>query len=239
MDQRYSHVGHANLTSIEDAHNFTNWLYDEIRPYLHGSILEVGSGTGTYSRNLVEDFPHSSIVLSDLDQGYVANLTNTLGNERVSARVLDLGEPAHFADLKNRFDTIIALNVLEHVLDDKRALANVHESLKEGGTAIVLVPAHKALYNRIDAAIGHHRRYTKRELVDKAQEAGFSVEKVFYFNALSILGWYLNGNILKKENVGGGLLSLYNALVPFVRVVERVVLRRRFGISLIVVLRKS
>lgn len=236
---RYSRIGDANLSSLDEAHNFTKWLYEEIRPYAHGAILEVGSGTGTYSRSLLRDFPHERIALSDIDADYVRNLATAYGSERVSAHLIDLGEPDHFAGLQRRFDTVIALNVLEHVQDDVRALKNVLDTLRPGGTLILLVPAHQVLYNRIDEAIGHYRRYAKNDLLEKVRAAGFTVDRIFYFNALSIFGWYLNGNVLKKTDVGGGLLSLYNRIVPVVRIIERLILRRKIGISLIAILQKT
>lgn len=236
MDAHYSDSGNAILDVFERADNFTEWLFSEVRPYLSGSILEIGSGAGTYSKKLLRDFPDSRITLSDIDPQYVDMLEKRFGGSTVSVRTLDLGAAQDFATLTEQFDSVIALNVLEHVADDCGALRSVRGVLAPQGRVVLLVPAHPALYNGIDKAIGHYRRYTRRSLAQVVDRAGFTMERQFYFNALSIFGWYLNGNILKKTELDGSLVSFYNRIVPAVRFVERSLFARRVGISLIAVL---
>ena len=140
--------------------------------------------------------------------------------------------------LREKIDTAVAVNVLEHINDDTGAFKNVYSSLKKGGHFIVLVPAHQALYNIIDKSIGHYRRYAKKDLIAKAEGAGFKVDELFYFNFFSIFVWYLNGNILKKNTLNAGFLKIFDFFVPVFRALEKNILKGKIGISLIIILEK-
>ncbi|MFH1649117.1 MAG: class I SAM-dependent methyltransferase [Candidatus Woesearchaeota archaeon] len=233
----YSAKGDKNLLTVDKADQFTEWMYEQIGPYLKGSILEVGSGRGTYSRKIVTEFPKSKIILSDVDKKYVAQLSHEFkNNRRVAVRKIELGDSNDLAGI--RVKTCFALNVLEHVEKDVKALKDIHKMLLPGGSFVVLVPAHPTLFNCLDEVAGHHRRYTKNELTTKAEKAGFKVERIWYFNATSILGWFVHGTILKRELINDETIGLFNKLVPMIRFTENKILRNTLGISLIAVLRK-
>ncbi len=236
--ERYSHEGDANLDIIEKADKYTDWMYGEIRPFLRGNILELGSGRGTYSKKIITDFPRNSIILSDIDPAYVSTLKKNLANDHVSALRIDLGHTEDFSQLTLGIDSAIALNVLEHVQDDVLALKNVHKTLNPGGTFIVNVPAHMFLFNRIDKSLGHYRRYSKSEIMRKAALAGFKVRKVFYFNFPLMFGWYWNGNILKSEVFNEPATKIFNLMVPAIRIFEKYLLGKKMGAALIIVLEK-
>lgn len=98
------------------------------------------------------------------------------------------------------------------------------------------MPAHKFLFNCIDKAIGHYRRYTKKEIISKIQQTPFELVKLFYFNFAAIPGWYINGNIFKKSVINENAMGLFNVIVPLLEFVEHHIFCRRLGISLIAVL---
>lgn len=239
---KYPEEGSKHLSKVKKAQNFTDWMYQEIKPFLFGNILEVGSGIGTYSEKVVKDFPGSEIILSDIDKEYVDSLKRKFGSKKnVSAVKLDLNSDTDFQKLKNhreKINCIYALNVLEHVKDDIKALNEIYDLLEPGGKLIILVPAHKFLFNCIDKGVGHYRRYTRKEVVKKIAKTQFKIEKIFFFNSLSILGWYVNGNILKKSIVSEEAIDFFNKLVPCLSFVEKNLFRKRIGISLIFILKK-
>ena len=240
MPKHYSQEGNQNLTAVDQAGNFTSWMYEQINPHLQGNILEIGSGLGTYSKKILRDFPRGKIFLSDVDPTYIETLKNNFGWEaNVKVIGLDLENGSDFAAIDTPIDSAVALNVLEHIRDDVRALSHVHEVLRPGGRFVLLVPAHKFLYNRMDEAVGHFRRYTKKELIQKASDSGFTIRDLFYFNFASLFGWYVNGNILKKGTVAEGVLGFFDKMVPILRFCERKLLRKKMGISLIAVLEKN
>lgn len=238
MTDDFAHQMGLNLKILDKANNFTDWMYDEIRPYLKGNIFEVGSGQGTYSRKIIKDFPNSKIVLSDIDKDYVGKL-GRFASRDVAVLDVDISKKEDFKKIKFPIDSFFALNVLEHIEDDLSAMNNVYDALRPGGRFIVLVPAHKFLYNCIDESIGHYRRYTSADMLEKVSKTKFKVKRLFYFNFLSIFGWYLNGNILQKKVINEGAVGLLNKLVPILKFFETYILRKRMGISLIVILEKQ
>ncbi|MDE2589986.1 MAG: methyltransferase domain-containing protein, partial [Patescibacteria group bacterium] len=136
-----------------------------------------------------------------------------------------------------KFDSIIAINVLEHVENDEFAIKELYKMLKNEGTLIILVPCHKFLYNDIDAKVGHFRRYSKVDLEFKVKKTHFKIAKIFYFNMLGILGWYINGNLIKSSTVSPTATKIFDRITPLSRFSERI-LRRKVGLSLICFLRK-
>lgn len=236
----YATVGDKNLITIDSAANFINWMYEEIRPYLSGNILELGSGIGTYSEKVIEDFKESTIVLSDIDETYVRNLKRRFGsNKKVIVKKIDLSKQADFEDLNVGIDSIFALNVLEHIEDDIMALNNIYRVLEPGGKLIILIPAHEFLFNCIDKAIGHYRRYSKKEIITKVKQTRFNIVKLFYFNFAAIPGWYINGNIFKQAKVNERAVGILDKTTPIFKFIERYILLHKLGISLVVILSKS
>jgi len=225
------------LSLIEGSPRYARWLYDAIKPFVKGDILEVGSGVGTYSQFLYNEFA-GTLCLTDINEAYVNKLRRRFPDDRVLHEKLDLGSPEDFKMLRDRkllFDTIICMNVLEHVEDDDLALREMISLLKDGGALILLVPVHKSLYNSIDKAVGHFRRYTKSELVSRLTSTGLRISKIFYFDAFGIVGWYVNGNILKKQAVNPKAFGFFDKLVPILRFLEDLLPFRITGVSVVAV----
>ena len=240
MTSKYSEQGSQTLLILDKAKNFTDWMYAEIKPYLEGNILEIGSGIGTYSEKIINDFKDNKIILSDIDSNFVKVLKERFTSKHnLIISKIDLTKLSDLEQIKSKINTVFALNVLEHIEDDVSALNNVYSKLEHGGKFVILVPAHKFLFNTIDKAVGHYRRYTKKDIVQKVSETKFKIKKMFYFNFVSMLAWYINGNILKKSEIIQGAMSLFNKMVPIFRFFEKFVLFKKMGISLIVVLEKD
>jgi len=233
-------TGEATLDVIAQAHRFNRWMYSTINPFCHGRIFEIGSGTGNISRFFIED--HQQIMLSDFRKDYCNNLSAKFGNSPgvQGIEVLDLTDPgfdARFARHFGKFDTVFALNVVEHIQDDVLALKNCYKLLANGGQVVILVPSYRKLFNGFDRELGHYRRYTKSSLSRVFARTGFQVVHKQYFNFTGIFGWYLSGNILKKKIIPGKQMSLYNSLIPVIKIIDKIVLSRA-GLSTIMVGRK-
>ena len=148
--------GHENLETAIKRINFTKWVLDETFQFLHGDILEIGSGLGTYSRHLIETFPNSQIHLTDISSNYVNSLKSNFLSKNTHVSKLDLNNLEDCNEIGyDKFDSIIGINVLEHIKDDGMALSQMYKMLKKNGTLVILVPANKFLYNVIDESIGH------------------------------------------------------------------------------------
>ena len=194
------------------------WIYDEIAPYLGQRVLEVGCGLGNLMRHLADRELVAGID-PDLDSIESLRLVYS-GSSNIQAYPLDICDP-HVLNLKpSRFDTVVSLNVFEHIEDDVLALRHARKLLESGGRLVLIVPAHSWLYGTMDAAIGHYRRYDKALMSSKLAQAGFVPVAHKYLNVLGMLGWFVNGRVLRRRVPPSGQLRLFNLVVPFVRAVE-------------------
>ncbi len=233
-DQDNTDPSYQTLLRFRRAERYNRWMFSQLAPLLGQRVLEIGAGIGNLTRYLVG---RELVVAADLNPRYLRLLANTFERHtRVQVRHLDLADfdPAALAD--SRLDTIVCLNVLEHIEDDRQALRRLWETLVPGGRLVLLVPAHQRLYGGIDRAIHHYRRYERADLLAKLAEAGFAVEHTAFFNRLGVLGWYANSVLFQRTSVPGLQLRLQNLLVPLLRAES--VLSLPFGLSLIAVGRK-
>jgi glycosyltransferase involved in cell wall biosynthesis len=223
--------GFTTLRRVEALHRYNEFIWELIRPYVGRRVLEVGSGTGVMTRYLAT---REHVVATDIDPQYVELLRRTYAdNPKVDVQALDLARLAENGLPRHQFDTIVCSNVLEHVEDDRGALSAMRDLLAPGGRVVLVIPALRALYGSIDEAIGHHRRYTRDEIVHKLADAGLTVEHLSFFNLLGVAGWFLNARILRRRSVPGVQARLNDRLVPLLRLERR--LRPPFGMSLLAV----
>jgi glycosyltransferase involved in cell wall biosynthesis len=207
------------LARLRRAPRFNARMADVIRPYCGQRVLEIGSGIGNLTQELI---PRRHYVASDIDPLHVETL-KTLRRDRPYLDVArcDVTDAASFPRLPEGFDTVICLNVVEHVEDDRQALANIHGALGDGGCAIVLVPHGQWNFGTLDEAVGHHRRYGREDFRRLARDVGFEVEEVLSFNRFGTTGWFLNGRMLGRRNFSLLQVKLLNALTPIMRVLDR------------------
>ncbi|HSF38426.1 MAG TPA: glycosyltransferase, partial [Thermoanaerobaculia bacterium] len=168
-DEYGSHILH----SLERAQSFNRWMAEAIKPYVGARVLEIGAGIGNITSWLV---PRDLYVASDINPHYTDYLRNlSLGKPYLTVDKIDLGEPADFAPWKGELDTVVCLNVLEHVRDPLLALRNMYEVLRPGGRVVLYVPQGPALYSSLDEVLGHRCRYEKATLTEELQATGFTL----------------------------------------------------------------
>ncbi len=208
----YKESGPEILDTLSSAQRFNRWMADTIRPYVGRRVLEIGAGIGNLSRCLA---PRRELYLaSDIDAEHLARLQTRLSHRpNFRAVTCDLSKPADFDALEGQVDTVVCLNVLEHVEDDETGLANIHRALTPGGLAIVLVPEGMSVYGELDRVLGHCRRYSEEELRKKVEAAGFEVERLFGFNRPTRPGWWFNGRILRRRSFSRFQLGVFDRLV--------------------------
>ena len=229
--------GFSTLESISEAGNFNCWMYETIKPYCSGRILEIGGGIGNISNFLLED--GHELVVTDFQNEYCEIIKNRFRENQNLKEVLlmDIVDPdfdEKYAYLMESFDTVFALNVVEHISDDKKALANCKKLLKKEGKLIILVPAFQPLFNHFDTALGHFRRYTSKSLNKVFEANNFSIIHRQYFNLIGIAGWWVSGSLLRKKVIPGGQMKLYNSLVPVFRIIDKIT-NKWIGLSVIIV----
>jgi SAM-dependent methyltransferase len=212
-DEHGSHV----LARLSRAPRFNRWMADVVRPFCGERVLEIGSGTGTLTRRLG---PRRRYVASDMNPLHLQAL-GALRPDRpyLETRYCDVSDLQSFP-AEGGFDTVICLNVVEHVADDVAALRNVRAALAPGGRAVVLVPQGPDLFGTLDEVLGHHRRYTEASLRAAARAAGLEVTEVVRFNRVGTPAWWLNGKLLKRRHFGLLQVWALNALMPIFRRVD-------------------
>ena len=227
--------GHAVQYRLSQTHRFNTWLADTVTPWVGKTVLEIGARLGNFTLKLL---PRQFYTACDADPLHLDYLESRFGNYRwMDVRKVDLEREADFDPLQERYDTAICLDMLEHVSRDGQALENMHRVLIPGGSAIILVPQGKWLYGSLDRILEHRRRYSRRELIEKCERAGFKVNKVFSFNRIGSLLWFLNSRVLRRKNFSKLELKLFDSSIWILRRIDK--LLPLPGLSLIVVAQKS
>jgi SAM-dependent methyltransferase len=217
------------LDRLGVAHRFNAWVFSRFRRHLGRNVLEVGCGSGNFTTLIAAD--GRQVTGCDLHAPYVDIARARLAGYP-QARVLCAdATQAAFGD---GYDTVVLLDVLEHIADDVGFLTRLRATLRPGGRIILKVPAYRWLYCGMDRAIGHYRRYDRASLRATLRAGGFEVVEQRYFNMFAVLGWFLNGKLLKRTTPPAEQLAAFERLVPLFRVFEAV-MRVPFGISLIAV----
>jgi SAM-dependent methyltransferase len=232
MDKPADSAGAETLDIMRAAPHYNGWQYDVLAPFVGQRVLEVGSGIGNISEHILTTRRELAI-FTDTDPWYCALLRSKFSEHaRVEVLTLpDVDAPYRFAP--DRLDTVIALNVVEHIEDDIGTLRTMKEMIIPGGRVIVLVPALKSLYGSLDRELGHYRRYTRTSLSLAFARAGLELEELKWFNRLGALGWWFNARIRKASRIPIAQLRAFDALVPMARLGEA--LHLPFGQSLIAV----
>ncbi|MCM8787143.1 MAG: methyltransferase domain-containing protein [Candidatus Omnitrophica bacterium] len=219
-----SKIQQTNITMISNAREvveYYQWIVTLFSQYLGKRVLEVGAGIGTISEQLTRYV--SELVISDIDEGclkFIAKKKNLSLSCNIDYALYKLGEPCPEAFLINPFDSIVIVNVLEHIANDFEALVFLRNALKHQGHIILLVPALQSIYGKLDTALGHVRRYSKKQLVKICNNAGYTIMKIRYINLIGIFGWWFNGKLLKREVVPESNFKYFKYLFPLVKALE-------------------
>jgi SAM-dependent methyltransferase len=233
--------GELTLKVISEATRFNRWMFENIVPYCSGNILEIGSGIGNISQYFLRE--GFQITLSDIRPQYCEELKTRFGNNNNALAILNIdlvdeNFSAKYELLRNSFDTVFALNVIEHIGDDSLAVANCGRLLKTGGRLVILVPAYRFLFNRFDKNLGHFRRYTTGTLDALLKRNAMRIVHHRYFNSAGIPGWYLSGKIMKNRTIPAGQMKFYDSMVPLFKLLDRAFFHR-IGLSVISVGEKT
>lgn len=215
-----------DLEAMSFAENYHRWILDIFQPYLGSRLVEVGAGTGAFSELILERRP-ASLSLVEPSEMY-GILTGRLAGMKTATEVKTYNSIfSRVADEireGQRPDSIIYVNVLEHIPDDEAELSFVRETLTAGGRVFIFVPAFQWLYGSFDKQVGHFRRYTKRELEEKCRRAGFRVLTSGYLDLPGILPWWLKYCVARSEAMEPGAVKFYDRYcIPFIKAAETLV----------------
>ncbi len=208
---RPDQYGSNILAALSEVPRFNLWMARQLRPFVGSRVLEIGAGIGNLTRTML---PRDSYTASEINPLYIEQL-RALGEFRpyMSVVEVDLERSDHFSSFQQQFDTVICLNVLEHVPEESKALANLFGALTENGRALILVPQHPWLHGSLDEVLGHCRRYTRRSLEEALLSAGFAIDRIFDFNRISVPGWWLNARVLQRKHIGRFQLKILDSFL--------------------------
>jgi SAM-dependent methyltransferase len=241
MDEPVIYAG-RDLEAMSFARNYHRWILELFEPYLGTRIVEVGAGTGSFSE-LILTRPVETLSLVEPSTAMYRLLVENVRGLKTKARVETynavFGDVAASLGADERPDSIIYVNVLEHIADDEAELRIIQRTLAERGRAFIFVPALRWLYGSFDRELGHQRRYTLGELQEKCRGAGFRILKSTYFDSAGVLPWWVKYRLLGSRTLGPGAVKLYDRFaVPLVKRMEALV-APPLGKSLLLVAEKN
>ncbi len=223
-----------NLETMSKAPNYNKWIFNNIKPYIGKEILEIGGGIG----NMTKFFINQKLVVSTDIAEYNINKLKTNFKSRNNFFPIKTDISKTTSALKMfSFDTVICINVLEHIKNDFAALKNMNSILNKKGKLIIMVPAFTLLYGTIDKADSHYRRYNKKAIFKKIKKSGFKIIKCVYMNIPGFFGWYYHNRMIKAELHPEEDISFFDKIVPFFAFFEKI-FKPPFGLSLIIIAEK-
>lgn len=210
-----------DLEAMSFAYNYHKWILEEFTPYLGAHVAEVGAGMGHFSEFLLETQINHLTTFEPSENMYPVLENNFAHHNNVDTIHAFFEDQSH--QYNQSFDSICYVNGLEHIEKDREALTHAYKTLQQNGHILIFVPALSFLYSNFDKAVGHYRRYSKKELVDVVSAAGFSIKKINYFDIAGIIPWYV-AFVLLKQTTTESNVSLYDTwVVPIMKKVERII----------------
>lgn len=218
---RYQDYGKVTLEKLSKFDEYSQWMYSKFKHHLGKRIMEIGCGIGNNLNNLAEN-PQTEIILTDYREDYLQQLKDEFSERpNISFYLYDATHEAPKELQYNPPDSIVMLNVLEHINEDELVLKNLYNLLPSGGKLIILVPAHQALYCKIDENLEHFRRYSLNELTGKMSAAGFKIVDSYHFNPVGAAGWFVTGKILRAKQIQSEHVKGQKLVLPIAKAVDK------------------
>jgi len=211
-----------DLEDLTVARNYYKWIIEIFKPYLGENIAEIGAGSGNFTSFLAEErIKH--IFAFEPSYNMYPLLSDKFQRNNGVTTINTYFREKHQKFL-NFFDSVLYVNVLEHIEEDKKELSYAYKTIKQNGHILIFAPALSCLYSEFDKKIGHFRRYCKKGLINIIRESGFSIENIRYFDLAGIIPWYIVFVLLKKTTTNKANISLYDKLVvPPMRLLETLI----------------
>ena len=216
------------------AKNYFAWQARMVLPELGRRVVEVGCGTGNFTRYLLD---RDAVIALDAEADCVGRLRLRYPDHpRLHALVCDVSTGCLDQAAGFQPDSCVCLNVLEHIEDDAATLRRMASVLSPGGVIVLLVPAFPGLYGPIDRNLGHCRRYTRGSIRRLARDTGLALRRLRYVNFIGFFGWWANSHIFHRQAQSQHQIEIFDRwLVPVQSRLESLV-PPPFGQSLFVVL---
>lgn len=223
----FSYPG-RELEAMDGASNYHRWIVGVFKPFLGHHLVEVGAGLGSFSELILAQHSCKTLSLVEPSRGMyevlVANARQLNSVTHIETYHGTFPEVAPLIKSKEAPDSVLYVNVLEHIADDRLELEIIRETLADAGRVFLFVPALPWLYGAFDERVGHCRRYRKSELEEKLHRAGFNLILSNYFDLPGIAPWWVKYRVLKSTAMEPAGVRLYDRfVVPVARRLESLI----------------
>lgn len=212
-------VSHS-LAVLATVYHYNHWIFNSVRDHLGSSVLEVGAGMGNITQFLLNVENLTCLEPFDTYRQYLADRFKKHLN--VAIVPFQIEDCPNDKVAEGSFDSVVCLNVLEHIEDDVAALVRFRRLLRPGGKAVVLVPALPWIYGAMDEQMGHFRRYTLGSLRRAFRAAGLRPVYGRYMNLIGAFGWWWRARVRRKTNIPEKETRLFDRMVPMLSAIEQI-----------------
>ncbi len=220
----------AELDNFDKATIWRKYVFLLIKKFIKGNVLEVGAGIGSFTNNYMH-IP-SKITLSEIDEDNLLKIKNKFANTNFNFTNNTI------KDLNETYDTIMYLNVLEHIADDKNEINNAYKKLNKGGHLIILVPAHNKLFSKFDEAVGHFKRY-EIEFFKKIFIEGSLTKKLLFLDSMGYFLYYLNKIFFSGETYPSKIkILIWDKIFTPISIILDKIFFYRYGKNILYILKK-
>ena len=208
----------SELDLFAAAHNWKSYWSGRVRPFIDGDVLEVGAGIGANTPYLSRGENRRWVCLEP-DQQLASQLSMNLGH---APRVYEVVcSPLQGLKASPQFDTVVYIDVLEHIENDREELESAAVLVRAGGRLVVLAPAHQWLFTPFDAAIGHRRRYDRR-MLGSITPVGLRIEQLWYLDSVGLALSFANREFLRQSMPTKAQIRFWDQyVIPVSRVLDR------------------
>jgi ubiquinone/menaquinone biosynthesis C-methylase UbiE len=224
------------LELFQHATVWKGYFGEKIKPYLNGSILEVGAGIGSTTMHLCNGIQDDWICLEP-DPVLFQALQSRITQRELPSCCRAINGIAKDIPSGKKFNAILYIDVIEHIEDDRKELAEAADLLEPGGYLIVLVPAHQSVFSPFDKSIGHYRRYNKK-MLREAAPSGLQIKKMFYLDSMGLMASVINKYLLKQNYPSLKQINLWDKTMVRVSKITDFIINYQTGKSLIGILQK-
>jgi 2-polyprenyl-3-methyl-5-hydroxy-6-metoxy-1,4-benzoquinol methylase len=225
------------LEVFEHAKNWKKYWSGQISPHIGRRILEVGAGIGSTATTL-RDIEFDKWLCIEPDSSLCARIEEKIGSDVLSRKLEVRACLTSDIDAVESFDTILYIDVLEHIEDDKAELSYAADLLERDGRVIVVSPAHNYLYSPFDKKIGHFRRYSKESLI-AAIPPGLELIDIRYLDSVGLLASLANKLLLKTSDPTRGQIKIWDSFMVPVSVGVDWLIRYSAGKSVMAIMKKK
>jgi phospholipid N-methyltransferase len=232
MSKKNNYIYPEKITENFDTANFhIKYCLSFIKRYLRGNILEVGAGCGSFTRNYFSD-RIDSLTLTEKDN---LNYIELSKKYRENSKIKVYKEPIN--NLKQKYDVILYLHVLEHIKDDNKEIEEAIHKLNENGFLIIMVPAHQNMYSNLDKVVGHYRRYDIDFFQKKINSA--KLENLKFLDSTGYFLYKINNLIFKKEEFPSKLkIFIWDKFFTPLSIILDFILMYKFGKCILAIYKK-